>query len=152
MVKSWAPAPVVYADGLQRNVPDAFDKFIPLIRAWITRSTTTTPCVVRFGRQVGSSENGVGNFSLPTQEVFGANKFSNVQATETWVIGTKSVNEILFQLNDSRQNTSAAGFTGPTVSVASAFTNGGNSAANYNRNRNYELQENNTITVMASTR
>ncbi len=108
---------------------------------------TNNTLVVRFGRQVGSSENGVGSFSLPSQENFGANKYTNVQSTETWVIGTKSVNEVLFQMNDSRQNTSAAGFIGPTVSVAGAVTNGGNEASNYNRNRSYELQENNTITA-----
>src|SRR6185437_8379415 len=108
---------------------------------------TNNTLVVRFGRQVGSSENGVGNFSLPTQEIFGASKYTNVRATETWVIGTKSVNEVLFALNDSRQNSSAAGFSGPTISVPGAFTSGGSAASNYNRNRSYELQENNTITA-----
>jgi hypothetical protein len=101
---------------------------------------------LRYMRTSGSSENGVGGFSLPSQVNYGVNKFTTVQATETMVIGTKSVNEILFQFNDFRQNTSAGGFGGPTVSVASAFTAGGNTADNYNRNRGYELQENNTIT------
>ena len=98
-------------------------------------------------RSSGASENWVGGFSLPSQITYGVNKFTTVQATETMVIGTKSVNEVLFQFNDSRQNSSAAGFSGPTVNVASAFTNGGNAAANYNRNRGYELQETNTITL-----
>ncbi len=102
--------------------------------------------VLRYMRSSGSNENGVGGFSLPSQINYGVNKFTTVQATETMVIGTKSINEILFQFNDQRQNTSAAGFGGPTVNVASAFTAGGNTANNYNRNRGYELQENNTIT------
>jgi len=102
--------------------------------------------VLRYSRSSGSNESGVGGFSLPSQITDGANKFTSVQATETTVIGTKSVNEILFQLNDSRQNSSASGFSGPTIDVASAFTSGGNTAANYNRSRGYELQENNTIT------
>jgi hypothetical protein len=102
--------------------------------------------VLRYMRTSGSSENGVGGFNLPSQVNYGVNKFTTVQATETMVIGTKSVNEVLFQLNDFRQNTSAAGFGGPTVSVGSAFTSGGNTADNYNRNRGYELQEMNTIT------
>jgi hypothetical protein len=102
--------------------------------------------VMRYMRSSGSNENGVGGFSLPSQVNYGVNKFTTVQATETMVIGTKSVNEILFQFNDQRQNTSASGFGGPTINVASAFTAGGNTADNYNRNRGYELQENNTIT------
>ena len=102
--------------------------------------------MLRYARSSGSNENGVGGFSLPSQIAYGANKFTTVQATETMVIGTKSVNEVLFQFNDSRNNSSAAGFSGPTINVASAFTSGGNTAANFNRNRGYELQENNTIT------
>jgi hypothetical protein len=102
--------------------------------------------VLRYSRSSGANENGVGGFNLPSQIAYGTNKFTTVQATETKVIGTKSVNEILFQFNDFRQNSSAAGFGGPTINVASAFTSGGNTAANFNRNRGYELQENNTIT------
>ena len=102
--------------------------------------------VLRYSRSSGANENGVGGFNLPTQVAYGVNKFTTVQATETKVIGTKSVNEVLFQFNDARQNSSASGFGGPTINVASAFTSGGNTAANFNRNRGYELQENNTIT------
>lgn len=102
--------------------------------------------VLRYMRSSGSSEGGVGGFSLPSQVTYGVNKFTTVQGTETMVIGTKSINEVLFQFNDFRQNTSASGFGGPTINVASAFTSGGNTASNYNRNRGYELQENNTIT------
>jgi hypothetical protein len=102
--------------------------------------------VLRYMRSSGSSENGVGGFSLPSQITYGVNKFTTVQGTETMVIGTKSINEILFQFNDFIQNTSASGFGGPTINVASAFTSGGNTAANYSRTKGYELQENNTIT------
>ena len=102
--------------------------------------------VLRYMRSSGSNEGGVGGFSLPSQVTYGVSKFSTVQATETMVIGTRSINEILFQFNDQRQNTAASGFGGPTINVASAFTSGGNTANNYNRNRGYELQENNTIT------
>ena len=103
--------------------------------------------VMRYFRSTGSNENGVGNFSLPSQVAYGTNRFNTAQITETMVIGTKSVNEILFQINDSRNNSNASGFNGPTINVASAFTSGGSSAANYNRNRQYELTESNTITL-----
>ena len=102
--------------------------------------------VLRYQRSSGASENGVGGISLPTQEIFNVNKTNTVQATETMVIGTKSVNEILFQFNDQRQNQNAAFAPGSTITVASAFTSGGNEQANFNRNRLYELQEMNTIT------
>ena len=62
------------------------------------------------------------------------------------VIGTKSVNEVLFQFSDSRSYQNAAFSPGPTISVASAFTSGGNEEANFTRNKLYELQEMNTIT------
>jgi hypothetical protein len=62
------------------------------------------------------------------------------------VIGTKSVNEILFQFTESVADANAAFYAGPTISVASAFTSGGNEEANFTRNKLYELQENNTIT------
>ncbi len=102
--------------------------------------------VLRYQHTSGSNESGVGGFNLPTQEIFGVNKRNTVQATETMVIGTKSINEILFQFDDSRNNQNAAYTAGPTISVGSAFTTGGNSQNNFNRNRLYEFQEMNTIT------
>jgi len=102
--------------------------------------------VLRYMHSSGASENGIGGFSLNTQEIFNTNKTNTIQATETMVIGTRSVNEILFQFNDARQNQNAAFFPGPTISVASAFTGGGNLESNFNRNRLYEFTENNTIT------
>ncbi|HVV46882.1 MAG TPA: carboxypeptidase regulatory-like domain-containing protein [Bryobacteraceae bacterium] len=107
--------------------------------------------VMRYFRSTGSSENGVGGFSLPSQVNHGTSRYNTAQITETMVIGTKSVNEVLFQINDSRNYTNASGFSGPTINVASAFTSGGSTAANYNRNRQYELTESNTITAGTHT-
>jgi hypothetical protein len=102
--------------------------------------------VLRFARSQGSSISGVGNFNLPSQVSNDINKNTTIQATETMVIGTKAVNEILFQLQDSRQNSESSGFNGPTISVNSAFTSGGSSANNFNRTRSYEYQDMVTIT------
>ena len=78
---------------------------------------------------------------------YGVNKSRHVQATETMVIGTKSVNEILFQFNDSRQNTSAAGVRAARLSTCRARSlRAAVQRRIINRNRGYELQENNTIT------
>ncbi len=103
--------------------------------------------VIRYARSSSNAVGGVGGFSLPTLETANAGKYTTIQATETMVIGTRAVSELLFQLDDSRYNTNAAGFGGPTISVASAFAGGGATAANYSRTRNYELQQNNTVTV-----
>jgi hypothetical protein len=102
--------------------------------------------VLRYTRSAGSSEGGVGGINLPSQEVFNNNKQQTVQATFTSVLGTKSVNEVLFQFNDSRNNNDAAYSPGATVSVASSFVSGGNTESNFSRNRLYEMQEMNTIT------
>ncbi len=102
--------------------------------------------VLRYARMQRSSVSGVGNFNLPSQATNNVNKDTTIQATETMVIGTKAVNEILFQLQDSRQNTAGSGAAGPTISVNSAFTNGGSSANNFNRTRGYEFQDLVTIT------
>jgi hypothetical protein len=102
--------------------------------------------VLRFQHSTRSSENGVGSFSLPTQEVFNGSKQNTVQATETTVIGTKSVNEVLFQFDETVSNANAAYSPGPTVSVAGAFTSGGNQESNYTHTKLFELQEMNTIT------
>ncbi len=103
--------------------------------------------VTRFEHSTRSGEGGVGGFNLPTQEIFNGSKGNTLQATETMVIGTRSVNEILFQFDESHSNSNAAFFPGPTISVAGAFTSGGNLQANFNHNKLYELQEMNTITA-----
>ncbi len=102
--------------------------------------------VLRYQHSSGSNESGVSGTSLPSQEVFGFTKNNTVQATETMVIGTKSINEILFQFNDSHSNQNAAFAAGPTISVGGAFTNGGNSESNFTHSKLYEFQEMNTIT------
>ncbi len=102
--------------------------------------------VLRYYHNSNTNVGGVGGFNLPSQEVFSASKSNTLQATETMVIGTKSVNEVMFQFRDNRSNSNAAFTAGPTISVSNAFTNGGNSQANFNRNRQYEFQEINTIT------
>jgi hypothetical protein len=102
--------------------------------------------VLRYQRSSGSNVTGVGQFNLPSQAVYGTNVNNTVQATETMVIGTRSVNEVLFQFNNTNQNTNGTGFAGPTINVSNSFTTGGSSVANFNHNRGFELQELNTMT------
>lgn len=102
--------------------------------------------VLRYARTTSGSLGGVGGFSLPSQVNTNVGKYTTIQGTETMVIGTKVVSEVRFQLDDSRYNTNASGFPGPTVSVSGAFTAGGNTASNFSRTRNYEFQENDFVT------
>jgi hypothetical protein len=103
--------------------------------------------VLRYSHQDSTSTGGVGNYSLPTQTTTNSSKYTTVQATETMVIGTKAVNEVRFQFQDSRTNTSGAGFTGPTINVAGSFVSGGSPLlANFNRNRGYEISDVVTMT------
>src|SRR6185503_1000703 len=102
--------------------------------------------VMRYYHNSNTSVGGVGGFSLPSQEVFSNSKSNTFQGTETMVIGTKSVNELMFQFRDNRSSSNAAFSPGPTISVANAFTSGGNLQSNFNRDRRYEVQEINTIT------
>ena len=111
---------------------------------WAINNNNTL--VLRYQRNTTSNVNGVGGFSLPTQAIHGNNKQHTIQATETWVIGTRSVNEILFQFNDGHNYTVGSGSTIPGLSVQSEFTTGGSSTNNFNKNKSFELQEMNTIT------
>jgi hypothetical protein len=102
--------------------------------------------VLRYYHNSNTNVGGVGGFNLPSQEVFSNNKSNTFQSTETMVIGTKSVNELMFQFRDNRSSSNAAYAPGPTISVSNAFTSGGNFQSNFNRDRRYEVQEINTIT------
>jgi hypothetical protein len=69
----------------------------------------------------------------------------NVQATETWVVNAKTINETRFQYQRQRNNTIG---DNPVlnISVLSAFTTGSNSPLNYVNNDNYEVQNYTSIT------
>ncbi|HXP85863.1 MAG TPA: carboxypeptidase regulatory-like domain-containing protein [Bryobacteraceae bacterium] len=69
----------------------------------------------------------------------------NIQATETWVINTQTINETRVQY--ARQRSNSVG-DNPilNISVASAFTIGSNSPLNYTNNDNLEVQNYTSIT------
>lgn len=69
----------------------------------------------------------------------------NFQATETWVVNAKTINETRFQYQRQRSNTIG---DNPelNISVNSAFTIGSNSPLNYINNDNLELQNYTSIT------
>jgi hypothetical protein len=69
----------------------------------------------------------------------------NVQATATWVVNTKTINETRFQYQRQRSDTVGENPV-LNISVASAFTSGSSSPLNYVNNDNYELQNYTSVT------
>ncbi len=97
--------------------------------------------------QRGSDNNGIGQFSLPSQGFDTRNTEQSIQATETAMLGTRAVNETRFQY--MRQRTDQTGDNSqPTISVLAAFTGGGiNSGPNTTNHDHYELQNMTSVTM-----
>ena len=95
----------------------------------------------------GSDNNGIGQFSLPSQAYDLRNTEQTVQLTETAVLGTRAVNETRFQY--VRQRTDQTGDASlPTISVLAAFTGGGASAGRDTTNHDhYELHNMTSVTI-----
>src|SRR5580700_7430837 len=104
----------------------------------LTPSNTLT---VRYQYYRDSETNdGIGQFSLPSQAYNSVSTEDTVQISDTQVVSTNIVNETRFQyLHDSNSQT-VQSFQ-PTVSVLGAFTDGGNQIGNGSDVQNhYELQ------------
>jgi hypothetical protein len=95
----------------------------------------------------GSDNNGVGQFSLPSQAYDSRQKEHSIQLTETAVLGTRAVNETRFQY--IRQRFGQTGDNSqPTVSVLAAFTGGGVSAGpDTTSHDHYELHNLTSVTL-----
>lgn len=93
-----------------------------------------------------NQNNGIGNFSMPTQATNVSNTLQTVQLTETAVLSAKAINETRFQYMRSRNSTTGNN-SGPTISVTQAFTTGGAPVGLALVNQdNYELQNYTSIT------
>jgi len=97
--------------------------------------------------QRASDNNGIGQFSLPSQAYDMRNKEQTVQLTETAVLGARAVNETRFQY--IRQRTDQTGDNSqPTISVLAAFTGGGVSVGPGTTNHDhYEVQNMTSVTI-----
>jgi hypothetical protein len=87
-----------------------------------------------------SSNQGIGDFSLPSRAYETTTNSHEFRLTETAVLNAKTVNETRFsyEFNNREQ---AGDNSIPTINVASAFTGGGAQIGlNYNRQNNWELQ------------
>ena len=96
--------------------------------------------------RVGSTNNGIGQFSLPTQGFDMRNTEQTIQVTETAVLGARAVNETRFQYIRQRTN-QTGGNSEPTISVLAAFTGGGNSMGlSITNHDHYEVQNLTSVT------
>ncbi len=90
--------------------------------------------------QNDQQDQGVGQFSLPTQAYNLTTTEQTVQVSDTQLFGAKVVNELRFQYLHDTDNEVPA-YTDPTINVQGAFVGGGSSLG-YNRYKqdHYELQ------------
>jgi hypothetical protein len=90
----------------------------------------------------GSENNGVGQFTLPSRGTVFDVTAHNVQFIETQVIGTQWINESRLSFNHN-YNSQQGDASTPGIVVLSSFNGGGAPLSlNYNRNQNYEYQNN----------
>src|SRR5271155_1987744 len=86
------------------------------------------------------TNDGVGQFSLPSQAYNTTDTEHTVQISDTQVINTNIVNETRFQYLRDDSSQKVPNFS-PTISVLGAFTGGGNQIGNSSDTQNhYELQ------------
>ena len=86
------------------------------------------------------NNNGVGQFTLPSQAYNSDSSEHTLQVSDTQVIGSKIINETRFQFLRERDSQSAQNTT-PAVNVLGAFDAGGNSQGTIiDRQDHYELQ------------
>jgi hypothetical protein len=104
----------------------------------LTPSNTLT---VRYQYYRDSETNdGVGQFSLPSQAYNTTSVEHTVQISDTQVVNTNIVNETRFQYLRDDTSQTVPNFS-PTISVLGAFTGGGNQIGNSSDTQNhYELQ------------
>ena len=75
------------------------------------------------------TNDGVGQFALPSQAYNVANTEQTLQISDTQILSKNVVNETRFQYIRDRNNQAAQNFL-PTISVPGAFTDGGNPLGN----------------------
>jgi len=110
----------------------------PRLDFQLTPSNTLT-VRYQFFRDTGDND-GIGQFSLPSQAYNTTSTEHTVQISDTQIVSTNVVNETRFQYLHDSSNQIVQNFQ-PTISVLGAFTGGGNQIGNGSDVQNhYELQ------------
>ncbi len=128
-------------------VPLAYTTISPRIDYQLSTNNTLT---VRFEERFNTHDNnGLGGTRLPAPYTSDMayntnNNGQNLMITWDSVLSSKVVNELRFQF--TRNYTASAGNEIPSISVANAFTTGGNGLGdNYDTTRHFELQNNTSV-------
>ena len=110
----------------------------PRVDFQLTPSNTLT---VRYQYFRNSEDNeGVGQFSLPSQAYDSLSSEQTLQISDTQILSTNVVNETRFQYIHNHNDQTVHDFS-PTISVLGAFTGGGNQLGNLgDKEKHYELQ------------
>jgi hypothetical protein len=134
--------PVSFSDAIVS--PNVRTTVSPRIDYQLTPGNTLT---ARYSYTQTNQENqGIGQFSLPSQAYNGQSTEQTFQVTETAMLSLKMINETRFQYVRER-NSQAAVNTGPTVTVLDAFTGGASPLGRSSVDQdNYELQNYTSIT------
>ena len=102
-------------------------------------STNTLTARYQYYRE-NETNNGIGQFSLPTQGFNELNTEHTLQVSDTKTLGEHVINEARFQFVRSTSNQSVLNTT-PALSVGGAFTGGGNNRGNLLQTTDgYEIQ------------
>jgi hypothetical protein len=135
--------PVPLAETLP--TPQTRTNFSPRLDAQIGTNNTLT---VRYQVWRDSETNqGVGQFALPSQAYNSHETDQSIQVSDAQVLNEKAVTEIRFRYyhSDSHQTPQS---TQPTLSVLGAFTGGGNSAGTvYDLGDSYEVQSYTSVSL-----
>jgi hypothetical protein len=87
-----------------------------------------------------NTNNGVGNFNLPSRATDSTGSNQNFSVVATDVLNTRTINETRFQWQRNNNNQNGDSST-PTINVLDSFTGGGAPfSLAYNHSNNYEIQ------------
>ena len=114
--------------------PDRFTSVAPRVDVQLTPENILT---VRYNYQSQTSKNeGIGSQSLPSQAYDFTRHHHNLQVTDSQILSPQVVNEIAVQYLHF-VNVRTVTSSDPTLDVLGAFTGGGSSLGNWNRNESH---------------
>ena len=106
------------------NNPRTRTNLSPRIDYQVSTNNTFT-ARYQFERE-NETNNGIGQFNLPSLGFNQINTEHNIQVSDTQIISAKTINETRFRFNRETSDQTPQS-TAPTISVQGAFTSGGNS-------------------------
>jgi len=120
--------------------PDSRTNLSPRLDFQISKNNALT---VRYQYEhAKGTNNGIGQFMLPSQGINELNNEHQIQFSDTWTVSPKMINETRFRYGHE-VNAQTPQSTGPSLYVQGAFSSGGNGGGtNTDTQDRYELQNN----------